>query len=233
VARRIADRIVFGKRATPYEVLTDFARRMADTYSTDDVLPRMASIVAAGTGAASAAILLDVGGEPREVARWDPDRERETLRGLQSMANGALEELRDLARRIYPPLLADQGLATALEAHARRSPVPVTVDGDGVGRYPQAVESALYFCSLEALTNVAKYAQATAARIRLPREDGLLRVDVADDGVGFDAASTREGTGIRGMSDRLDAIGGRLEVRSSPGGGTVVTASVPVDPEPR
>jgi len=167
-----------------------------------------------------------------QMAGKDTTNEREILHRLQSMANDALEQLRDLARGIYPPLLADKGLGAALEAQARRSPVAVTVDADGVGRYPRAIESALYFCSLEALNNVAKYANATNARIHLRHEDGVLRVEIVDDGVGFDPGAAREGTGIRGMADRLDAIGGRLDVRSAHNLGTTVDATVRIGERP-
>ena len=143
-------------------------------------------------------------------------------------ANDALENLRDLARGIYPPLLADQGLAAALEAQARRSPVPVIVESDGIGRYPQEMESAAYFCVLEALNNVAKYAGASRAQIRLSEQDGRLIFEVVDDGLGFDLAATAYGTGLQGMADRLDAIGGTLEVRSERGAGTNVAGRIPV-----
>jgi signal transduction histidine kinase len=143
-------------------------------------------------------------------------------------ANDALENLRDLARGIYPPLLADRGLPAALEAQARRGSVPVQFETDGVGRYPQEVESAAYFCVLEALNNVAKYADASRAKIQLSERDGRLTFEVADDGAGFDVEETSSGTGLQGMADRLDAIGGTLEVRSEPGGGTTVAGRIPV-----
>src|SRR5439155_6050690 len=104
------------------------------------------------------------------------------------------EDLRDLARGIYPPLLADQGLAPALEAQARKAAVPVTVEAAGVGRYSQEVEAAVYFCSLEALNNVAKYANATRAGVALSRSDGTLSFEVRDDGAGFDPGATSYGT---------------------------------------
>ncbi|HEU4356558.1 MAG TPA: ATP-binding protein, partial [Actinomycetota bacterium] len=127
------------------------------------------------------------------------------------------------------PLLADQGLGAALEAHAKRAPVPVTVEFDGIDRYPQGVESAVYFCALEALNNVAKYADASRVTIRLSDGDGRLVFSVADDGRGFDPAETGYGTGLQGMADRLDAIGGALEVVSAPGAGTTVTGRVSTD----
>jgi signal transduction histidine kinase len=159
----------------------------------------------------------------------DPDKLRELLAQLQAESNDALEDLRDLARGIYPPLLADQGLRSALEAQARKSPVPVEVRGDGVARYPQEVESAVYFCTLEALNNVAKYAEATRVVVRLSHEDSYLSFEVIDDGRGFDLAGRSFGTGLQGMVDRLEAIGGRLTMSSSPGAGTTVEGRVPVE----
>jgi signal transduction histidine kinase len=139
-----------------------------------------------------------------------------------------LENLRDLARGIYPPLLADQGLAAALDSQARKSAVSVTLESDGIGRYDQEHEAAIYFCALEALQNVAKYASATSVSIRLAERDGRLTFEVTDDGSGFDPKETGYGTGLQGMADRLAALEGALEVRSSPGAGTTVVGSVPV-----
>ncbi len=338
-ANRFADRLVYGKRATPYEVLSKFSGRVGEAYAADDVLPRMAQVLAAGTGAEAAVVWLRVGGELRPTAVWpveasvptelppdavdvlhqgdllgalsvamppsdpmDPakrklvedlasqaglvlrnvrlieelrasrqrlvsaqDEERRkiernihdgaqqqlvalavklrlaetlatgegaektaaTLEQLQSDAGTALEDLRDLARGIFPPLLADKGLPDAIAAQARKSPVPVDVDADNVGRYPQEVEAAVYFCSLEALQNVAKYAHASRASIKLTQINGSLTFEVADDGDGFDPTTTGYGTGLQGMADRLDAIGGTLIVRSEPGYGTSVTGRAP------
>jgi signal transduction histidine kinase len=114
----------------------------------------------------------------------------------------------DLARGIFPPLLADKGLPDAIASQARKSPVPVDIDADNVGRYPQEVEAAVYFCSLEALQNVAKYAHASRASIKLTQINGSLIFEVTDDGDGFDPTTTGYGTGLQGMADRLDAIGG-------------------------
>ena len=113
--------------------------------------------------------------------------------------------------RAEPPLLADKGLAEALEAQARKVPIPVSIDADSVGRYPHEIEAAVYFCCLEALQNVAKYAGASTVGIRLDADDALLRFEVHDDGAGFDPASTGYGTGLQGMADRLAAVGGSLE----------------------
>jgi signal transduction histidine kinase len=347
LARRIADRLVYGGRATPYEVLTDFSGKMAETYSTEDVLPRTASILGAGTGAEAVTIWLLVGGEFRPAAGWpgdtrpdepqpsaeladldpgtfevrhqgellgaitvrmpandpmNPSKER-LIRDLASQAglvlrnvrlieelrqsrrrivaavdegrrqlernihdgaqqqlvalavklrladavldkdpakahaflaelreetNDALENLRDLARGIYPPLLADEGLAPALEAQARRSPVPVRVTRDGIGRYPQDVEATVYFCVLEALQNVTKYANASGVDIDISPRDGALSFEIRDDGIGFDPATAPRGTGLQGMADRVEAVGGTLQVRSAPGNGTTVSGTLPI-----
>ncbi|MGE5459033.1 MAG: sensor histidine kinase [Solirubrobacterales bacterium] len=164
------------------------------------------------------------------LARTDAAKTEALLGDLQADAQTALEDLRDLARGIYPPLLADQGLAAALEAQARRSPIRVEVHGDGVGRYPQAVESAVYFCTLEALNNVAKYADASSATIDLQQTNGRLTFSVTDDGRGFDPSVMSYGTGLQGMADRLDAIEGTLDVTSEPGAGTTVTGRIDVEP---
>jgi signal transduction histidine kinase len=349
-ARRWANRIVYGKRSTPYEVLSEFAERVGETYSTEDVLPRMAQLLGEATGARTARVWLRIGNEMRAEASWPPDdasvpevpmradelppfgdddafevrhqgdllgaltvtlapndpmnptkeklirdmaaqaglvlrnvrliedlresrrrivsaqderaralernihdgaqqqlvalsvqlrltegmvdrdpaKARELLADLQARTVETLEDLRDLARGIYPPLLADKGLPAALEAQARKSPLPVAVHPDGVGRYGPDVESAVYFCCLEALNNVAKYAEATSVEIRLAQVDGELRFEVVDDGRGFDPVSEAAGTGLQGMADRLDAIGGTFELRSAPGKGTTVVGRVVV-----
>jgi signal transduction histidine kinase len=352
-ARRFADRMVYGKRASPYEVLSDFADRVSNVYSTDDVLPRMAQIVAAGTGATRAEVWLRVGPEIRLSAEWPADgeprdhrlaltdgdlpqvpgstrtfpvrhqgellgaisvdvpasdpltpsqeklvqdlasqaglvlrnvrlieelkasrqrlvaaqdqerrriernihdgaqqqlvalavklnlagaligrdevKQREMIDQLKSETQDALENLRDLARGIYPPLLSDKGLTAALDAQARKSPIPVEVEADGIARYPAEVESALYFCVLEALQNVAKYARATKAHVRLVASNGEVGFEVSDDGVGFDPATTPPGSGLQNMADRLAALGGSIQIDSHPGGGTSVIGRVSID----
>jgi signal transduction histidine kinase len=349
-AQRWADRIVYGKRSTPYEVLSEFAERVGETYSTEDVLPRMAQLLGEATGAREARVWLRIGNEMRAEASWphdapaignvpvrgdeiptfgdddvfdvshqgellgaltvslaandpmnatkeklardmaaqaglvlenvrliedlresrrrivsaqderaralernihdgaqqqlvalsvklrlaeaiverDPGKAREFLAELQGQTTETLEDLRDLARGIYPPLLADQGLPPALEAQARRSPTPVSVEPDGVRRYGRDIESAVYFSCLEALNNASKYAEASAVTIRLSQEDGWLRFEVVDDGRGFDLDRRSYGTGLQGISDRLEAIGGRLDVRSAPGRGTSVSGAIPI-----
>jgi signal transduction histidine kinase len=348
-ARSLADRLVYGRRATSYEVLADFSEHMAETYATDDVLPRMAQILAGATGATTATVWLRVGGElrpaatsggdlPRAVAApgdslpaipedlvievrhhgellgalsvttpandpldpgrrrlvsdlasqaglvlrnvrlieelkasrqrlvaaqdeerrrlernlhdgaqqqlvalsvkvrlaqqltgRDPDGATAMLEDVQTDTTDALENLRQLARGIYPPLLADKGLVTALEAQVRRAPIPMQIQDDGVGRYGQDVEAAVYFSCLEALQNIAKYAEATHAEIVLSNGEGVLRFEVRDDGVGFDPSRTGYGTGLQGIADRLAALEGTVEIRSAPGRGTTVTGSVPFE----
>ena len=115
-----------------------------------------------------------------------------------------------------------------MESQARKGSVPTEVSSEGIGRYPPDVESAVYFCALEALNNVGKYAGATRAEVLLAQADGELTFEVSDDGDGFDPAQTGYGTGLQGMADRLDAIGGTLNVHSQPGKGAQVTGRVPV-----
>jgi signal transduction histidine kinase len=355
--QRLANRLVYGRRATPYEVLADFAGRMAGAYAAEDLLPRMARILAEGTGAIRADVWLKSGEVFHDGATWpagapplpaarataadvpaypaadrilpvryegevlgalsvskrpgealtptegrlladlagqvglvlknaglrdqllarleeirasrlrlvaaqdaerrriernihdgaqqqlvalaiklsitesmigtDTEGEREMLAEIRQDAAGAVADLRDLARGIYPPLLASKGLVAALEAQAGKAPVPTTVTADGVGRYPQDLEAAVYFCVLEALQNVTKYAGASHAEIRLATSGGDLRFEVADDGAGFDPETKAYGTGLQGMADRLHAHGGSLTVRSAPGAGTTVLGRLP------
>jgi signal transduction histidine kinase len=165
----------------------------------------------------------------RAMSRKDPGRADAMLEELQAEAQGAMENLRDLARGIYPPLLADHGLVAALEAQARKAAIDVHIESDGISRYPQEAEAAVYFCTLEALQNVAKYAQATRAIVRLREAERALVFEVSDDGVGFDPKSQGYGTGLQGMADRLAALGGTVVITSSPGDGTTVTGQVPVE----
>jgi signal transduction histidine kinase len=137
----------------------------------------------------------------------------------------ALEELRELARGIHPAVLTDRGLEAALEALADRAPLPVSLDQMPAERLPAPVEAAAYFVVAEALTNVAKYAGASSAEVRIARNGGYAVVEVRDDGVG--GADPAVGTGLRGLADRLAALDGRLEVHSPPGHGTTVRAEVP------
>jgi signal transduction histidine kinase len=355
-AQGIANRLVYGKRATPYEVLSEFSERVAETYSIEDVLPRMARILAEGTGAIRTEVWLRVGSELRPAASWpeggssaspvtitgdalptmpsasrvaaatsvaqvrhqgvllgalrvikppmeplaateeklladlasqaglvlrnvallsdlrasrqrlvaaqdevrrrlernlhdgaqqqlvalavkqrlvgelidrNPDKAASMIAELQADTADALDTLRDLARGIYPQVLADQGLTAALEAQIRKTPVPVELRPDSIGRHDQEIEAAVYFCCLEALQNVSKYANASRAVVRLEVDGPWLTFGVQDDGAGFDPVRTRLGTGLQGMSDRLEALGGGLEIRSEPGRGTTIAGRVP------
>jgi signal transduction histidine kinase len=356
--QHFANRLVYGKRATPYEVLSEFSDRMSGTYATEDLLPRMARILGEGTGASAAQVWLRVEDQLRPEAGWPGDaalgndpmplsdgelppmegvdralavrhggellgalsvtkprgdplrpaeeklmedlasgaglvlrnvrltgellarlrelhasrqrivaaqdeerrrlernlhdgaqqqlvalqvklslaeriaeedcRVKDQLGALKQEATEALENLRDLARGIYPPLLADKGLQPALASQARKATFPVSVEAEHLSRYPQDAEAAVYFCVLEALQNVAKYAGASHAVVRLHEQDGHLAFEVTDDGAGFDSTKTSYGTGLQGMADRLAAQGGTLEVRSRPGEGTTVIGWVPV-----
>jgi signal transduction histidine kinase len=149
------------------------------------------------------------------------DRSREEL-------DEALKELRELARGIHPAVLSDRGLGAAVEALAHRAPLPVEIGELPTERLPEHVELTAYFVISEALTNVAKYASASRASVAVSEHDGGLTLEVSDDGVG--GADIESGTGLRGLVDRLEAIEGHLEVRSEPGGGTTLRASMPLDP---
>jgi signal transduction histidine kinase len=155
----------------------------------------------------------------------DPLAADQLLAAAGEELNSALEELRELARGIHPAVLTDRGLGTALETLANRAPVPVELAELPDERLPEAVELAAYFVVAEALTNVAKYAQASHATVEIARENGRLSVEVADDGVG--GADPEIGTGLRGLADRLAVLEGRLEIDSEQGRGTTIRAQIP------
>ena len=166
-----------------------------------------------------------------EKIESDPEGAADQLRGAGSRLTDVLDEVRSLARGIYPPLLVDAGLEEALVAAGRRCVVPATVDSEGVGRYPPETESAIYFCCLEALQNADKHADgARSVAIEVRESAGELRFEVRDDGVGFIAGSTANGGGLTNMHDRIAALGGTLKVTSAPGAGTAVRGSVPLAP---
>jgi len=150
---------------------------------------------------------------------------------LDSVAAGldhALDELRELARGIHPPILAERGLGPALRALARRSAVPAELDVSTAGRLPDLVEAAAYFVVAEALTNAAKHARASAVTVEVAADaaDGVLRVAVRDDGAG--GADFARGTGLAGLKDRVEALGGRLFLHSPRGAGTSLHAELPL-----
>jgi signal transduction histidine kinase len=163
----------------------------------------------------------------------EPDsRARPILAQLKKDADEAIDTLRELARGIYPPLLASDGLEAALRSQFRRLSVPAELDAANLPRQPKEVEGAVYFCCLEALQNVAKYAQASNVRVRLWVDDSHLAFSVTDDGKGFDPATAVKSSGLQNMRDRMDALGGTLEVRSAPGTGTTVSGQIPTSSTP-
>jgi signal transduction histidine kinase len=167
----------------------------------------------------------------RQLSDSDPDTAKEMLEQIGHDLQDAVQELRNLAHGIYPPLLMDRGLTEALNAAATRAALPTTVNAEGVGRYSQAIEAAVYFCCLEALQNAAKHAgDGAEATITVQEEAGALLFSVADDGAGFDMASgVQRGHGFVNMSDRVGAIGGSIAVESAPGSGTRIRGRIPLD----
>jgi len=166
----------------------------------------------------------------RQIADSDTDAAKEMLDQIGLDLQEAVQELRNLAHGIYPPLLMDRGLAEALSAAANRAVLPTEVRAEGVGRYPQAVEAAIYFCCLEALQNAGKHAGEGASITVTVREDeGAVLFEVADTGAGFDMKSgAQRGHGFVNMADRVGAFGGTLRVDSAPGEGTTIAGRVPL-----
>jgi signal transduction histidine kinase len=156
----------------------------------------------------------------------DPDGAAKLLAQAREEAQEAVRELRELARGIHPALLSERGLGAALEALARRAPVPVDVSPVPEVEICRAVESAAYYFTAEALTNVAKYARASRASVELSVDEERLCVEVSDDGVG--GADPEVGGGLRGLHDRVDALDGRFEIVSPPGEGTTLRVELPL-----
>jgi signal transduction histidine kinase/plastocyanin len=357
-ARRLANKIVYGKRATPYEVLSEFSNRVGAAPDLETVIPQLARIVAEGTGAAYSEVWLRRGSRLVRTAAWpedevsvvqsvplpdgtgtliegrdrvvevrhhdellgllavakplgetltpveerllddaaaqvglalknvqlttelqhrldelrssrqrivsaqdaerrrlerdihdgaqqnlvalslklrraqeladrDPVKASELMEELQDDTAEALQALRDLARGIHPPVLTDRGLEAALEAHARRCPLPVTVRAAGIGRHPAPIEAAVYFCASEAIQNAVKHSGATNLAIEVAVRDGSLEFSITDDGSGFEPSNV-ESSGIANMTDRLAAVAGTLVITPAPGGGTKVRGHIPL-----
>ncbi len=340
---RVANRLVFGRKASPYEVLSEFSRRVAATG--DDLLDDAARSLAEGTRGERVVVSVMVDGLPVEAAAWpkeasasmaavvsfpiadgeatlgsldvvlstgqelqDDDRrlaeqlasgmglalrnqllterlearveelresrrrlvavqdetrrrlERdlhdgaqqqlvalkvklglgkaiaekdgaihtaELLARLSDEADRAVDAMREFARGVYPPLLEAEGLASAITAQSRRSPIRVRVDSDGIGRYPREIESTVYFCILEALRNTVQHSGASQAVVTLTRSNGYLEFQVTDNGTGF-AQGVDRGVGLTAMADRLDALNGSLTIHTEPDNGTTLTGTIPI-----
>ena len=163
----------------------------------------------------------------REAASSGSSQVAELLGAVAADTDQAINSIRDFARGIYPPLLEAEGPAAALSSQAMKLPIEVTVHAAGVGRHPRPVESAIYFCVLEALQNVVKHAEASSAHVALSDDDGILGFEVSDDGKGFDPSTVGSGSGLANLGDRLDALDGTLEVVSAPGRGTTIRGTIP------
>ena len=351
--QRVANRLVYGRRATPYEVMADFSHRMAGTLEVNEALPQMAEAAARGVGAAAGRVRLYLPGGGERAVTWpadapasvptrsievrdqgerigeiavtkspgdtllpgeesllqhlaaqaglalhnvrltdelearleqlaiqadqlktsrqrlvtardaqrrglerdiregpramlneiasgvdrarelaaggDPETAAAALDRLGEQANATLEGLRDLARGIFPPLLADKGIVAALDAHIRKIGVRATIEAaPGLAdlRFDDRAEACVYFCCLQALQNVARHAEDAEAVVRLSTSADTITFEIADRGRGFDAGATESGMGLQIMRDRVDALDGTLDVVSAPGAGTTVTGRI-------
>jgi signal transduction histidine kinase len=162
----------------------------------------------------------------RERAGADPELVRSLDQSTADLKQ-AIAELRELARGIHPAILTEEGLPAAVEALADRSSVPVRVQANFDDRLAEPAEAVAYFVVAESIANVIKYSRACAARVELSRSNGMLLVEVADDGVG--GADVTAGSGLRGLADRVAAVRGAFGVDRPPGGGTLVRAEIPCD----
>ena len=160
------------------------------------------------------------------VAGHDEERERALAAQLKTETSRALQTLRELARGIYPPLLADQGLAAAVTTYASKTPGLVEVSTDRLGRYTAEIETAVYFCCVEALQNATRHAAGAAVRISLADSGTEVGFTVTDHGPGFDQAAVTAAAGLQNMNDRLTALAGSCEIESCPGQGTTVTGRI-------
>jgi signal transduction histidine kinase len=226
VAAVIHDAALLGDRA-----FVDSATAYALVTTADDERKRIEHALHDGAQQRLVALRIRLELAAARVGEHDAD-EAELLRGLGLDVEEALDEIRSLAHGVYPAPLAHYGLVEALRSAARRTVVPTTVHAAGMRRYPSEIESATYFCCLEALQNAAKHAtDATAVAVELS-DNGSLRLEVRDDGAGFDVEHMTPGFGLVGMRDRLAAVGGELDISSRPGHGTCVNASIPLGEHP-
>jgi signal transduction histidine kinase len=152
---------------------------------------------------------------------------RAQLLGVADALTGALEDLRELSRGIHPSILSEGGLSPALKALARRSAVPVELDMNIQARLPEPIEVAAYYVASEALANAAKHARASVAYVEAQTHDGRLHLSVRDDGVG--GATLKRGSGLIGLTDRVEALGGTISLASAPGQGTRLEVDLPID----
>lgn len=156
-----------------------------------------------------------------------PDRARAVLAEQAAAVDSAITTLIELSRGIYPKVLAEEGVAAAISSLVSTSATPVVVLDRGVGRYPEELEAALYFCGIEAVQNAVKHASASRVEVELDVVDGHVTLLVRDDGVGFDPTTVLAAGGLANMHDRIDSVGGELAFRANDAGGTDVVASVP------
>jgi signal transduction histidine kinase len=166
-------------------------------------------------------------GLARDLVNDDPVAAAALLEQVSGDLRTTITEVRDLAHGIYPPLLKESGIAAALTAVGARCPVPVSVESNAVPRLDQQVETAVYFCVLEAVQNAVKHAPGSPVRVRLHCADSLLTFEVSDEGPGFDPAEHSGGQGRQNMADRVGAVGGEIDWVCEPGSGTVVRGSIP------
>jgi signal transduction histidine kinase len=165
----------------------------------------------------------------RQLTDSDPAAAKTLLEEIGRDVREALEGVRELAQRIYPPLLLDRGLAEALSAASSGAGIPTRVEAAAIDRYASEVEATVYFCCLEALRNAARHAGAGArATVRAWHEPGALLFEVVDDGAGFEQRADRRGAGLTNISDRVGALGGRLTISSELGRGTRVSGTIPL-----
>jgi signal transduction histidine kinase len=204
------------------DVLTTTRAGAVDAQATE--LQRIERDLHDGAQARLVALAMSLGMAEDKLDSGDPAQARELLAEARGDARTALTELRDLARGIHPPILADRGLEAAITSIAARSPLAVTIEADLPERPPAAVEAAVYFVVAEALANATKHSGARALLVRLALRDGVLAVDVADDGRG---GADPQGSGLLGLGRRVAALDGTLSVVSPPGGGTTLHAELP------